>query len=657
MQFNQSGDMMRSLVRKIVNKGYQCLYEKTGKYKKQKKILQEVIESLGENNLSDDAFKTSIINNLEKVNKNVILRSISMAEMPFIVYLLSLKYENDVRLVPKDDDCLIMADGTVIARMSYLASYIHFLDIKDNRLYIEGNVSVPTVLSDSIDFEVKCNGENISCNMYDAGLDLKKGSNIYETRTAYIVDMPLDNDINKVKFFNNVNGTECEYGKINSMRFSPVADCIKYQYCVRNGWIVYIENNEIIIERATENEIRNHERLFQEELKKINKEKSEEVISLRNEYFERLKTKNKPIWIFMDRIDRAGDNAEAMFKYTRQRDEVDAYFIIEEGTADYGRLSPLGNIIKLNSREHYLLVLLADYIISSQSNGVVENPFWGDAEFYRDLYHQGKIIFLQHGVTKDDMSITMNKFNSNFYGLITSGVEEQKSFIGAPYFYSEDNIWLTGMPRFDSLYDNSKKYILIMPSWRKGLMEQVWVQKKNAMVWQIKDDFMESEYVKRYSALLCNEKLRDVCNEYGYKLVFMPHALMEPYIDRFSKGEHCVFWDSSKLYRDAFAEGNLLVSDYSSVIFDFAYLGKPVMYYQFDRERFFKEHTYTKGYFDYYKDGFGEVVCDEEEMVELIIDYIKNGCNLKDTYDERIHSFFKYQDRNCCKRVYEHIKN
>ena len=66
-----------------------------------------------------------------------------------------------------------------------------------------------------------------------------------------------------------------------------------------------------------------------------------------------------------------------------------------------------------------MTALLADYIVSSQCNGVVENPFWDKAEYFRDLYHKPKMVFLQHGVIKDDMSLTLNRYNTNFTGFIT----------------------------------------------------------------------------------------------------------------------------------------------------------------------------------------------------------------------------------------------
>ena len=149
--------------------------------------------------------------------------------------------------------------------------------------------------------------------------------------------------------------------------------------------------------------------------------------------------------------------------------------------------------------------------------------------------------------------------------------------------------------------------------------------------------------------------LKSACEKYGYKLVFMPHPLMEPYLHLFKKESHCLYWNSKKSYRDAFAEGNLLVTDYSSVAFDFSYLKKPVVYYQFDKTTFFEGHTYKRGYFDYEKDGLGEVVYDEETLINTIIEYMKNSCTIKKVYESRIESTYEYMDDRNCERVVEYI--
>ena len=91
-------------------------------------------------------------------------------------------------------------------------------------------------------------------------------------------------------------------------------------------------------------------------------------------------------------------------------------------------------------------------------------------------------------------------------------------------------------------------------------------------------------------------------------------------------------------------------------MFDFAYLKKPVVYAQFDREEFFSgEHVYVKGYFDYERDGFGEVETDLDGTVDRLIEYMRNDCRLKDEYRARIDAFFAYHDRDNCRRVYEKL--
>ena len=81
-------------------------------------------------------------------------------------------------------------------------------------------------------------------------------------------------------------------------------------------------------------------------------------------------------------------------------------------------------------------------------------------------------------------------------------------------------------------------------------------------------------------------------------------------------------------YQEEFQKNALLITDFSSVAFDFAYLKKPVIYAQFDRDTFFQGQVYDKGYFDYERDAFGPVCYDYEATVHTIIRYVENGCRL-----------------------------
>ena len=75
-----------------------------------------------------------------------------------------------------------------------------------------------------------------------------------------------------------------------------------------------------------------------------------------------------------------------------------------------------------------------------------------------------------------------------------------------------------------------------------------------------------------------------------------------------------------------------------------------------DADDFFKGgHVYQKGYFDYERDGFGEVEYDAGSTVDRIIEYIENDCQLKPKYRERIDRFFAFNDKNNCERIVKKI--
>ena len=61
-------------------------------------------------------------------------------------------------------------------------------------------------------------------------------------------------------------------------------------------------------------------------------------------------------------------------------------------------------------------------------------------------------------------------------------------------------------------------------------------------------------------------------------------------------------------YQDLLNNSSVLLTDYSSVFFDFAYLKKPVIYYHPEND----SYHYEGSYFDYETMGFGDVAIDKE---------------------------------------------
>ncbi len=613
-----------------------------------------------ENSDIEEIFWAAITPSLERLEDNLLIDALGMHDMPRIIHFFEKKYHRYANLNDLDDDIEICVGNAVIGRLSYQSVILHFAEIKDGVLHIEGESSIPACMErEMARIGIEMNGKAAYGKIEKRTNHKQILNQIYEYAYTFSIDYEL-NECEKltVRFFTEVAGKKIFYRAITSMRFMPVSNEISHSYKIQCGYVMKMNGDALCCEKENANSFHKCENAYQSSLKEIGTEPARKAIRLREYYFYFKKRKKKAIWLFFDRIDKADDNGEAMFRYVNEneKDIADTYFIIDKTCSDYKRLQQYGKVVAANSKKHKLLLLLADYIFTSQLNGFIENPFGQNTCYYRDLYHQANVVFLQHGITKDDHTKWLNRYNQNLKGLVTSAKQETQSFCQYDYFYTPDKIWETGMPRYDELYHAEKKYILFMPTWRENLMEQRWNPELKVWQWRSIDDFKNSQYCKTYSAILSNEEFVNFCEENGYKIIFLPHPLVQPYGDCFRIHEKVEVWSMDKRWRDAFAECELMITDYSSVAFDFAYLRKPVIYYQFDQEEFFAHHTYKKGYFDYYDSGFGEVILYDQELFSLIKSYVKNQCALKTKYKERINQFFTYEDHNCCKRIIERVK-
>ena len=182
-----------------------------------------------------------------------------------------------------------------------------------------------------------------------------------------------------------------------------------------------------------------------------------------------------------------------------------------------------------------------------------------------------------------------------------------------------------------------------MPTWRNWLGEE-----KNS-VFEIKD-FEETSYFQNWNKLLNDLSFIDYIEQNNIKVYFYPHANMQRFIESFSSSSNNIELVGVKSdIQSYFKKCSLMITDYSSVAFDFAYLDKPVIYYQFDLNEY-RNRQYHEGYFNYECDGFGPVVREFSNLVRQI----KCLLEQKDTkkYHERSKHFFKYHDSKNSVRLY-----
>lgn len=614
-------------------------------------------EKVAGNNLSDEdkaLYVEKLKEALSYIDDDIILAQQHIWDEQKIL-ALEFKYSKKPEITVGDGGLALSFSNEVQFPFAGCKATLEFIEISDDMLKLSGLVGVYNSECRESEFYFIVNGKKVSAEKtFDRGAVFCLDREMI-VRKGFSAEIPLDKNQNYViKMAANINGYEVVFKKVSFGQYAPLSNKYKRSYISLKKWLISYVGDSLVVGRWNL-------------IKKLGKE-----VKLCFEIFKRdgvlgvgasgLRTllniysffKIKPIWLISDRASLAGDNGEALFRYLRKNHKnIDARFVIIENSPDYKRLKEIGPVLVRDSYKHKLLSAVSSAIISSHAEFEIFNPLRARVEPFRSLWAKTKFVFLQHGITQNDISGWIGRFNKNFSGIVAAATPEYNAFLECDYGYDEDKIWLTGFPRFDRLEDNGEKRVTIMPTWRKYLTAG-WNSFTD--VWSLVDDFEQSSFYKFYNGLINSEKLIDAAKKYGYQIDFFPHPTFQPHMERFEKRDEVNFVPSGTPYKDVYSRSALLLTDYSSAAFDFAYLRKPVLYTHFDKAEFYGgDHICDTGYFDYERDGFGEVEYDLESTVDRIVAYMEDDCKLKNTYRQRIDSFFAFDDKNNCQRVYEKI--
>lgn len=418
--------------------------------------------------------------------------------------------------------------------------------------------------------------------------------------------------------------------------------------------VVYVDHSELYIKKRTPksikfdilSNIKHNFKMYSIIKKKYNY----------NAWYRLLNIRTKKNILLSDRPEKAQDNAEAIFRYinsSRKDIARHTYFVISKKSADYKRLKKIGKVVSPKSIKHKLLFINAKYVMCSHLMRSFFSPFeLNHLDHYMDLIDY-KFVWLQHGIAIPDISRAAFKYKENVDFAITSIKKEYDSFCKSDYMYEPGEVILTGMPRFDYLKNNPKKIITIIPTWREFLSGKILETGFHAT----KEGFEKTKYYESYSQVLSSGKLRKLLEKNDYILQFVLHPGMKGYFEYFKKfaSKNVRIIDASKAnYKEIFSESQLLITDYSSVFFDFSYLNKPIIFFQFDQDDFFKYH-YTKPNFSYEKDGFGDIITNVTALINKITYYFDKKFKVEGKYLSRIKNTFVYNDNKNCERVIDTV--
>lgn len=347
----------------------------------------------------------------------------------------------------------------------------------------------------------------------------------------------------------------------------------------------------------------------------------------------------RDLWLVCECGKHAQDNGYFFFKYLRENHpNQKAVFVISKKSPDYQKVAKLGNTCGYKTFGHWFYYFLC-------SKEVTSSPHTKPSEFLHKMLWLNKTYFLQHGIIRNYIEVYSSKKIKLKKFFVTTNKEEK--LILDKFGFNKNVVCKTGLARFDNLNDSeiNKDQILVMPTWRKYL------------AYLSEDEFKKSTYYLTWQKFLNSEELDKVLKQYNKKIVFYPHRSMQSFINSFSTNSSQVKILST-LDADVqtlLKQSSLLITDYSSVFFDFVYMKKPVLWYIFDMDEFYTTHLQL-GYFNEKEDYLGKHAVDEENLIKLINESVKKEFTLNKKELNDIDEFFTFIDNKNCERIYNEIK-
>lgn len=432
-----------------------------------------------------------------------------------------------------------------------------------------------------------------------------------------------------------------------------------------NSILSYDEKKkQMIVEPLTfgshlKHEIKMMYRVARHGRKRIGKKKTLEMLRLRasiklnrgfgrkdNDSISGAPKNKKPVWITYDQLFKGGDNGQYFYEYMNKNvSDIETCYIINKDTKEYKELTrkyDRKTVLPFSTYKTRLKCLKSDMLFATRIDIRLYMGFTENDEIYvRDLF-KADVVCLQHGLTIQKIAQYQNKFYDNTKHYFCVSPKEVENITKPIYGYTNDMITLTGAPRYDGLVGEPKKQILITPTWRRNVTAGTNEKGKQH---EYSVNFKRTTYYQIYNSLINDKRLIAAAKKTGYRIVYLVHPILSPQADDFDKNDFVDIVPGVKAnYEKMLKESALMVTDYSGIQFDFAYMRRPLVYFHPAElpPQYAEEDT-----------GFGPICRTNDELIDELIKAMQSDCRLEDSYKDNINNFFPYDDQSACKRVYE----
>lgn len=365
-------------------------------------------------------------------------------------------------------------------------------------------------------------------------------------------------------------------------------------------------------------------------------------------FFALKKNKKKIVLVGGNLGEKYEDNAAVFHKYlvNNHADKVDAYWMYDPKTS-YALDGNVENAVPLGSFRNYLLFFKADYTFHGHSLLYDIAP---SVDKFLFLNRKTIITHVSHGIEgfkkiliqKEDVPLLKR---TNYFNCASQYEKELKlTKWGIP----ERKLIVTGLPRFDryELHKPAKevKNILMMMTWREWLFDLS------------EDEFLESAYFRNTIGLIAHSGIRKLIADNGLQMQVALHPFMKKFEKHFTGLEDSAsgiqFLDAKyHTIEKAIEDNDLLLTDITSVSWDFLYLNKPIIFNMFDRDEYI---TKRGTYLDLEKDLYGYKADTIEEVYKCLKKIVEEKISTNDWHSQA-YQYIDYFDHQNCKRLAEKV--
>ncbi|WP_204174296.1 MULTISPECIES: CDP-glycerol:glycerophosphate glycerophosphotransferase [unclassified Staphylococcus] len=350
------------------------------------------------------------------------------------------------------------------------------------------------------------------------------------------------------------------------------------------------------------------------------------------------------------------DSPKAIFEYLmhneRYSDWNHIWILNDKTIIEDDNLFKEKNVKVINrfSWSYFFYVTVAKYFILN-----MRQPKWlekKEEQIILSTWHGTplkRLVFDMNNVTSANKNYKRDfYYQSRNWDYLIAANEYSEHIFERAFMYPKSNILTYGYPRndilstYNSQYKNILKEKLNIPLDKKVILY--------APTWR--DDEYHAAGQYKFKLQLDLEKMQNILGD-DYVIVLRMHYFISDKIDLSCFKGFAFDFSKYNDINDLYIISDLLITDYSSVFFDYANLKKPILFYTYDLNKYKDE---LRGfYIDMVNDLPGPLLYNTDEVIQNI----ENIENVKKYYESKYKEFYQkfcnLDDGNATKRVVEKV--